>query len=276
MELWYTELQTKNLGLTCKTKATLFTGRSPYQEVAVIDTEEFGRMLVLDGLVQATVRDEYIYHEMIAHVPLFTHPQPQRVLVIGGGDGGTVREVVKHDNVARVELAEIDGMVVDACRRYLPETAAQLDNPRVQVKIGDGLAHVKQARGVYDVIIVDCSEPIGPGEGLFARPFYQDLYAALKDDGLFVEQTESPFYNSALIRRVYRDISAVFPLTRLYTANIPTYPGGLWTFTVGSKKYDPLAVAADKLPDLNCRYYTPALHHGAFVLPKFVQDLLGV
>lgn len=274
MELWYTEFQTKNLGFTCKTKSTLFTGRSPYQEVAVIDTEEFGRMLVLDGLVQTTVRDEYIYHEMIAHVPLFTHPRPARVLVIGGGDGGTVREVVKHQAVSQVEMVEIDGMVVDACRRYLPETAAELDNPRVQVKIGDGLAHVKNARGVYDVIIVDCSEPIGPGEGLFARPFYEDLYAALKDDGLFVEQTESPFYNSELIRRVHRDISGVFPLTRLYLANIPTYPSGLWTFTIGSKKYDPLAVVADRLPNLNCRYYTPALHQAAFVLPKFVQALL--
>ena len=275
MELWYTEFQTKNLGLTCKTNSTLFTGRSPYQEVAVIDTAEFGRMLVLDGQVQATVREEYIYHEMIAHVPLFTHPHPARVLVIGGGDGGTVREVVKHKAVAQVEMVEIDGMVVDACRRYLPETAAELDNPRVHVQIGDGLAHVKNARGKYDMIIVDCSEPIGPGEGLGARPFYEDLYAALNDDGLFVEQTESPFYNSDLIRRVHRDISGVFPLTRLYLANIPTYPSGMWTFTIGSKRYDPLA-AAGKQPDLNCRYYTPDLHRAAFVLPQFVQALLEV
>lgn len=274
MELWYTEYQTKNLGFTCKTRSTLYTGRSPYQEIAVIDTEEFGRMLVLDGVVQTTVRDEYIYHEMITHVPLFTHPRPERVLVIGGGDGGSVREVVKHQAVTQVEMVEIDGLVVETCKKYLPETSAQLNNPRVRLKIADGLEHVKTARGMYDVIIVDCSDPIGPGEVLFTRPFYESLYTALKDDGLFVQQTESPFYNGDLIRQLYKDIADIFPLARLYLANVPTYPGSLWSFTMGSKKYDPLAVDTDKLPDLGFRYYTPALHRAAFVLPAFVQDLL--
>ncbi|MEN6412875.1 MAG: polyamine aminopropyltransferase [Veillonellales bacterium] len=276
MELWFTEFQTKDLGLTARIRKTLFTGQSQFQEVAVVDSCQFGRMLVLDGVFQAAIFDEYIYHEMIAHVPLFTHPHPQKVLVIGGGDGGTVREVVKHSAVEQVQMVEIDGMVVEVSKKFLPEISSALiaDHPKLRLKIGDGIQHMKEAENEYDVIIVDCSDPIGPGEGLFTHDFYRNVYKALKADGLFVQQTESPFYHQPLIKRLYQDIDALFPVTRLYLANIPLYPGGLHCFTMGSKKYDPLQVSPDIKPDLGARYYNQAIHKSCFALPNFVQQLL--
>ncbi|HEY3423293.1 MAG TPA: polyamine aminopropyltransferase [Negativicutes bacterium] len=276
MNLWFTELQTKDLGLKARIKETLFTGKSDFQDIAVVDSATFGRMLVLDGVFQTSIFDEFIYHEMIAHVPLFTHPKPKKILVIGGGDGGSVREVVRHDSVENVEMVEIDGMVVDVSKKFLPEISAALiqNHPKLTLKIGDGISHMKQAKDKYDVIIVDCSDPIGPGEGLFTPEFYDDVYSALKVDGLFVQQTESPFYHQELIQRLHRDIAALFPITRMYLASIPLYPGGLHSFTMGSKKYDPLAVDVTKLPALETRYYNKDLQKSCFALPNFVQQLL--
>ena len=275
MELWLTEKETDNLGLTCRVKETLFSEKSDFQSVEVVDSYEFGRMLILDGVFQTSIFEEYIYHEMIVHVPLFTHPKPREILVIGGGDGGTVREVVRHDVVEQVKMVEIDGMVVEASKRFLPEISAAIlqNHPKLTVEIGDGIARMKEAENHYDVIIVDCSDPIGPGVGLFSREFYQDVHRALKPDGLFVQQTESPFYHQSLISRIYHDIADFFPITRLYLANIPLYPGGVHSFTIGSKQYDPVqAMAPDPLP-FSTRYYNPALHKSCFVLPGFVQEL---
>ena len=156
MELWFTEYQTKHVGLTARIKETLYMGKSEFQDVAVVDSYDFGRMLVLDGVFQTSIFDEFIYHEMIAHVPLFTHPDPKRVLVIGGGDGGTVREVVKHSRVEKVEMVEIDGLVVEVCKQYLPEISETLiqGHPKLELKIGDGIQHMKEAENKYDVIII--------------------------------------------------------------------------------------------------------------------------
>lgn len=277
MELWYTEYQTENLGLTVRIKETLYAGRSKYQEIAVVDSHEFGRMLVLDGVFQTSIVDEYIYHEMIAHVPLFVHPNPQTVLVIGGGDGGTIREVVKHQSVEVAEMVEIDGSVVDVCKKYLPEISVALNenHPKLQLMIGDGIKHMQEVENKYDVIIVDCSDPIGPGEGLFTHEFYKNVHKALKPDGLFVQQTESPFYHQELIKRLYKDISSLFPITRLYLANIPIYPGGLHCFTIGSKQFDPDSVDISQIPEIaGTRYYNRDIQKSCFVLPTFVQNLL--
>lgn len=277
MELWYTEYQTRNLGLTARIKATLFSGQSDYQEVAVVDSHEFGRMLVLDGVFQTSVFDEFIYHEMIAHVPLFAHPDPKTVLVIGGGDGGTIREVVKHQSVEVAEMVEIDGLVVDVSKKYLPEISQALNenHPKLRLKIGDGIKHMQEVENKYDVIIVDCSDPIGPGEGLFTHAFYQNVHRALKPDGLFVQQTESPFYHQELIRRLYQDITSLFPVTRLYLASIPLYPGGLHCFTIGSKQYDPAEVDVTGIPEtLGTRYYNREIQKSCFAAPAFVQELL--
>jgi len=275
MELWFTEFQTKNLGLTARVKETLYMGKSDFQDIAVVDTYEFGRMLVLDGVFQTSIFDEYIYHEMIAHVPLFLHPNPKQILVIGGGDGGSVREVVKHPTVEQVEMVEIDGLVVEVSKKFLPEISAALINnhPKVQLMIGDGIAHMAQADNQYDVIIVDCSDPIGPGEGLFTYAFYKDVYKALKPDGLFVQQTESPFYHQSLLKRLRKDIESLFPITQTYLAHIPLYPGGTHSFTIGSKQYDPLA-GESRTPGFSTRYYNQGIQKSCFVLPNFIQDLL--
>lgn len=276
MELWFTENQTGNVGITCKTTRTLHTEKTQFQEMAVIDTVQFGRMLVLDGTVQTTVKDEFVYHEMITHVAMNTHPNPQNVLVVGGGDGGTVREVLKHPSVKSVHLCEIDGRVVEVCKQYLPETSHKLDDPRVTVMIADGVKHVRESKNKYDVILVDSPDPVGPAEGLFAYGFYQGIYDALTEEGIFVAQTESPFYHGDLIARVYADVSRVFPISRLYLAAIPTYPSGLWSFTLGSKKHDPLAVDKSRIRAEGCRYYCPELHTACFGLPAFVRELVTV
>ncbi|MDR1701980.1 MAG: polyamine aminopropyltransferase [Sporomusaceae bacterium] len=279
MELWCTELQTPNLTMSARIKETLYTGRSEFQEIVVVDTDQFGKMLVLDGVFQTSTAEEFVYHEMIAHVPLFTHPDPKRVLVIGGGDGGTVREVLKHKSVTEVKMVEIDGLVVEACKKYLPEHSVILrdaaNQPRFELLIGDGIKYMQKSYSYYDIIIVDCSDPIGPGEGLFNHAFYQDVLKALKPDGIFVQQTESPFYHQELIQRVYKDVSSLFPVTRLYLANIPLYPGGLHSFTMGSRQYDPQNTPPERInADFSCRYYNREIHHSAFALPNFARDLL--
>ena len=275
MDLWMTEWQTQHLGMSARIKETLFSGRSSFQEIAVVESEPFGRMLVLDGVFQTSLFDEFIYHEMMAHVSLSTHPRPERILIIGGGDGGTAREVLRHPSVKKVEMIEIDGMVVDVCKKFLPEISAALiaGSPRLEVKIGDGIQHMSQAENEYDVIIVDCSDPIGPGEGLFTKAFYRDVYRALKADGLFVQQTESPFYHQDLIQRLWLDVEELFPVARMYLAHIPLYPGGMHSFTMGSKKADPLETALRPLP-FHTRYFNESIYHSCFALPNFVQELL--
>lgn len=275
MELWYTEKQTPNVGITCKISETLHDEQSEFQHISVINTEQFGRMLVLDGMVMTTIKDEFVYHEMISHVALNTHPNPENVLVIGGGDGGAIREVIKHPKVKKATLAEIDGRVIEVSKQYLPEIAVALEgNPKVEVLVDDGIAHIKNKKNTYDLILVDSTEPIGPAEGLFALEFYRQIYDALKEDGIMVAQTESPFFNSDLISRVYKDISSVFPLTKLYLASIPTYPSGLWSFTMGSKRWDPEQTDESLIPDLDTKYYCADIHKSVFKLPKFVQALL--
>ncbi len=272
--LWFTEYQTKDLALSCRVTRTLHSEQTPFQNLAVFETEQFGRMLVLDNVIQTTIMDEFVYHEMITHVALNTHAAPKKVLVIGGGDGGSVREILKHPSIEKVVHCEIDGAVIEASRKYLPEISCALNDPRVEIIVNDGIKHVKNNNSTYDIIIVDSPDPVGPAEGLFCASFYRDVYAALKEDGIFVEQTESPFFNRDLISRLHQDISGTFPLTRLFLANVPTYPGGLWSFTMGSKKYDPLDVDVADLPKMNTRYYSPAIHRTCFVLPPFVKELL--
>lgn len=272
--LWFSEDQTKDLRISCRVRQTLHEEQTPFQHLAVVDTAQFGRMLLLDNVIQTTVVDEFVYHEMITHVALNTHAAPKKVLVIGGGDGGAVREIVKHQSIEKVVHCEIDGAVIEASRKYLPEISCALDHPKVEIVVDDGIKHVREHKNTYDVIMVDSTDPVGPAEGLFSASFYQDISDALTEDGIFVAQTESPFFNRDLIPRIFKDISGIFPVTRLFLANIPTYPGGLWTFTMGSKKYDPLNVETARIPRLDTRYYSPEMHRSCFVLPPFVRELV--
>ncbi|GAC41528.1 polyamine aminopropyltransferase [Paenibacillus popilliae] len=273
MELWFTEKQTESFGITAKIRETYVNEQTPFQHLAMLDTEEFGRMLVLDGMVMTTVKDEFVYHEMVAHPALVTHPNPRKVLVVGGGDGGVMREIMKHPSVEKAVLVDIDGQVIEYSKKYLPEIASELDNPRVEVQVNDGYMHILNNKDEYDVIMVDSTEPVGPAAPLFERGFYQGIYDALKDDGLFVAQTDNPWFKADLIQKVNRDVKGIFPIVRVYAANIPTYPSGLWTFTMGSKKHDPLKVKEASIPEMETKYYSPRLHYAAFVLPKFVEDL---
>lgn len=272
--LWFTEQQTKDMRISVRVKQILHREETPFQSLAVLDTDQFGRMLVLDNIIQTNIADEFVYHEMITHVALNTHAAPKKVLVIGGGDGGAVREIIKHQSVEKAVHCEIDGAVIEASRRFLPEISCALDDPRVEIIVDDGIKHVKENRDTYDVIMVDSTDPIGPAVGLFSAAFYRDIFASLKDDGIFVAQTESPFFNRDFIPGLYQDIAGIFPVTRLYLAVVPTYPGGLWTFTMGSKKHDPLKVDISKIPPLDTKYYSPAVHQACFVLPPFVKELL--
>lgn len=274
MELWYTEKQTERFGITAKIKETLHTEQTDFQKLDMIDTEEFGKMLVLDGMVMTTEVDEFVYHEMVAHVPLFTHPNPKNVLVVGGGDGGVIREVLKHPSVEKATLVEIDGKVIEYSKKYLPTIAGALDDARVDVQVDDGFMHIAKAENEYDVIMVDSTEPVGPAAKLFEKGFYEGISKALKEDGIFVAQTDNPWFHKELISNVFSDVKEIFPITKLYTANIPTYPSGLWTFTIGSKKHDPLQVEETRFHDIETKYYTKELHQACFALPKFVADLV--
>ncbi|ADU96264.1 polyamine aminopropyltransferase [Thermovibrio ammonificans] len=265
-------------GLTFKVKSAKRV-KTPYQELLLLDTYDWGKMLVLDGAVQTTERDEFIYHEMIVHPALFTfNRRVSRALVIGGGDGGTVRELLKH-NVEKVELVEIDRDVVETALNELPTISSALKDERVTVHFADGREFVKGKEGVYDLIIVDCSDPIGPSAVLYQEEFYRDCFKALVPDGIFVTQSESPFAQRKIHRQVVKELEKVFQIVRPYLAFIPTYPSGMWSFTIGSKTLDPLGVHPVTLQRLyeefkkrngQPKYYNPEVHYGAFAIPNFV------
>lgn len=277
MDMWLKEMQLEDQGvaMSYKIKETLVRKQTQYQDLAIVDSEVFGRMLILDGIVQTTIKDEFVYHEMISHIPLFTHPNPKKVLVVGGGDGGAIREILKHPSVEKAVLCEIDKDVVDECKKFLPEISHALDDPRCEVFIGDGIKYVKEHKNEFDVIIVDSTDPFSIAEGLFGGNFYKDIYEALTEDGIFIAQTETPFFLPETVKKVFDDAKAIFPVTKLFMAAIPTYPGGYWSFTVGSKKYDPSQVDITKIPEMDTKYYTPEIHKACFVLPKYVKNVIG-
>ncbi|QQE78879.1 polyamine aminopropyltransferase [Alicyclobacillus sp. SO9] len=271
-ELWFTEQQNSNLKLGLRINKTLHSEQTEFQSLDVYETAEYGKLLVLDGCVMTTDRDEFVYHEMISHVALHTHANPKNVLVIGGGDGGAIREILKHESVERAVLAEIDGRVVAASKEYFPGIASGLSDPRVDVQVTDGIQYVNDHAGEFDVILVDSTDPVGPAVGLFAKDFYHAVHRALKPDGIMVAQTESPFMNANLIQKTSRDIGEVFKNSYLYLAYIPTYPTGMWSFTMGSKQYDPHQASACRVA--GTKYYSTEVHQAAFALPPFVQELI--
>ncbi len=271
--IWFSELQEPGLAISCEIKEVLYNKKSAFQDIKVVDTKTFGRMLLLDNVIQTTIKDEFVYHEMITMVALNTHPNPENVLVIGGGDGGSIREIVKHPGVKKVTLVEIDECVVEVSKKYLPEISCGLNDSKAEVLIDDGIKHVQNSGSEYDVIIIDSTDPVGPAEGLFGENFYKSVYKALKSDGIFVAQTESPFFNQDILKKVLKSINNIYENCCLYLANVPTYPGGLWSFTMGSKKYIPENVDLDNIPDLNSKYYSKEVHKSCFILPPFVKEL---
>ncbi len=253
----------------------LYEERTPYQHLEIYDSPLFGRMLVLDGAVQTTEGDEFAYHEMLAHPPLCTHPAPRRILIIGGGDGGLLEEVLKHP-VERVTMVEIDEAVVRAGRQYLGTICGRaFEDPRATLVIGDGIAYVRETTDRFDVVLVDSTDPQGAATGLFAQEFYAQVARHLTPDGLMAVQSGSAVYQQDLIRTVRRHLRPAFPLVRTYLASVAAYPGGLWSFTMGSLGRDPLQVGPDaiapRIGEFRLRYYTPSGHHGAFDLPPHIR-----
>ena len=279
MELWYTENHTDNVKFSIKVDKHLRSAESEYQRIDIFESKEFGRILTLDGYLMVTEKDEYIYHEMITHIPMAVNPDINNVLFIGEGDGLTVIELDRYNHIKNIDMVEIDEMVVEICREYLPQTACRLTDPRVHIFYQDGLRFVRSKENEYDLIIVDSTDPFGVGEGLFTKEFYGNCFKALKDDGILVNQHESTFYTSYAnsMKRAHSRIKSTFPIALVYQAHIPTYPSGHWLFGFASKKYDPRTdLKADWWNSLGIKtkYYNTILHTGCFAIPNNVRDQL--
>ncbi len=279
MNLVFTEKHTENVGLSIGVKRQLYSGQSEFQLIEVFESEDFGRFLTLDGFMMLTEKDEFIYHEMIVHVPMATHLNPRKILIIGGGDGGAVRELCRYESVEHIDLVEIDEQVVSVCKAYLPTVASALDDPRVTIHYEDGLRYIRRFSDYYDLIIVDSTDPFGPGEGLFTKEFYGNCNKALKEDGILSNQHESPFYpaDASAVRQMHKRVVTSFPLCRIYQAHIPTYPSGHWLFGFSSKKYHPVKdLDSKKWEELGfkTRYYNTKLHQASFALPTYVEELI--
>lgn len=278
MDLWFTEYYTENARFSIRVDKPLISLESEFQRIDVFDSCEFGRVLVLDGCLMLTEKDEFIYHEMMTHVPMAVNPEIRNVLVIGAGDGGVVRELAKYDSIEGIDMVEIDRLVVDVCREYLPQTSCKLDDSRLSIYYEDGLKFVRRKQNEYDLIIVDSTDPFGPGEDLFTKEFYGNCYKALNNTGIMVNQHESPYYpkDALATKRAHKQIKSVFPVAMVYQAHIPTYPSGHWLFGFASKGLDPIADlnASWNSLGLKTRYYNTDLHKGCFALPNYVKELL--
>lgn len=279
MDLWFSEKHTKDVKFSIRTDAQLYTAISPFQRIDIFQSIEFGRFLTLDGYMMLTEKDEFIYHEMIVHPAMAVNPGIENVLVIGAGDGGVARELTRYKTIKTIDIVEIDEMVVAACRKFLPQTACGFNDKRINLMFQDGLKYIRSCEDQYDLIIVDSTDPFGPGEGLFTKEFYGNCYKALRDDGIMINQHESPFYeNDALaMQRAHKRIVKCFPVSRVYQVHIPTYPSGHWLFGFASKKYHPVEdidEAAWNSLKIKTGYYNTKLHIGAFALPNYVWDML--
>lgn len=276
--VWADEIYQGVVRTGFRLKRRLFKGKSPFQTVEVVETAGHGRLLLIDGMTMVSERDEFVYHEMIAHPALFLHPKPKRVLVIGGGDGGTVREVLRHASVEACVLVEIDGLVVSVSRKYIPQTAGALSDKRARVLIEDGVKFVAETSEKFDVVIVDSTEPFGPAKELFGPVFYKNVKRILTKDGIVASQAGSPFYEITTIKNLFKIAKPIFPVVEVCLFGNLTYPGGLWAFTFASKGLHPVrdfAPARVKASKLNLRWYNADIHVGSFALPNFLKKAIG-
>jgi len=280
--LSFDEFYNERTGLTVGVERLLFSEQSEYQLVEVYETDTWGNLMTIDGMVMLSEKDEFVYHEMLSHVGMFAHPNPERVLIIGGGDGGTAREVLRHQSVKKVDMVEIDETVVRASKEFLQDVG-DWDNPKLNVLFEDGIKYVQDIQEPYDVIIIDGSDPVGPAEGLFKKDFMQACYNGLAENGILTAQTESPWvqdYHSSM-NRVFTALNAIYDVSKMYLAYIPLYPAGMWSFAYASKGLEPseddvierVKSGMDRFgPQL--RYYNEEVHKGCFALPNFVRDII--
>jgi spermidine synthase len=282
--VWFTD-RNENIALSIRHKGDrIFYEKSPYQSVEIFDTFEYGKMLTVDKMVMCSEKDEKAYHEMIIHVPMLVQPDIRNVLVIGGGDGGSVREILKHEHVESVTMVEIDEAVVRASREYLPTLSAGLDDPKLELIIGDGIDFVRQAPAeTYDLIVVDSSDPVGPSEGLFSQAFYQDVYRCLRPGGVMTAQSESPRFNQRAFVELNHCLKDIFGVASVhcYLAFIPTYPTGMWGFSFCAKgDRQPVQDldrdrAAQFAQAHHLQYYNAGIHQAAFCLPTAIDQMLN-
>ena len=278
----YFETLYKGYGQYYDIDKVLFEQKTDLWHLIIFENQQFGRVMALDGIIQTTERDEFIYHEMLTHVPLIAHGNAKRVLIIGGGDGGMLREVLKHRNVEQVTMVEIDNAVVEMCKTYLPNhSAGAYEDPRVNLVIGDGAEYVNQTEDKFDVIISDCTDPIGPGEVLFESAFYRGCQRCLTDNGIFVAQNGVCFMQIDEVKVTTQRLGSAIADVTFYSAAVPTYVGGIMTFAWGANS--PAAREVDvatlqarfEQAAIITRYYTPAIHHAAFALPRYVEQAVS-
>ncbi len=279
MDMWFSDEHTSDVKLSFRINKQLFSAESELQKIDVLESTEFGKILVVDGDLALTERDGFIYHEMMTHVPMAVHPDARHVLVIGGGDGGIVRELVKYEDIETIDVVEADPLLIEVCRKYLPEIASSLNDPRVKIYHEDGLRFIRTCYDAYDLIMIDSPNPFGHGEGLFTKEFYGNCYNALKSDGIMINQNESPFYKEEAFQcqRMHKRIVETFPICKVYQAHLPAYPSGHWLFGFASKTYHPiddLDGVKWTLKGIRTHYYAPRLHAGVFALPVYVEELL--
>ncbi|MGI6009986.1 MAG: polyamine aminopropyltransferase [Ruminococcus sp.] len=279
MEMWFSEIHTQNIKLTIRTDKQLFSGESEYQRIDVFDSPELGKFVTLNGDIIFSDADEFVYDEMVTHVPMAVHPDVKKVLIIGGGDGGVAKELSYYPEIEEIEVVEQDEMFMEVCQKFFPDMAQGLKDPRVKIYHEDGLRFLRRRINEYDLIINDSTNPFGYTEGLFTKEFYGSCYKALKEDGIMVYQHGSPFYDEdeAACRSMHRKVFRSFPISRVYQAHITTCPAGYWLFGFASKKYHPIKDfdgARWRKRNIKTWYYTANLHIGAFMLPKYVEDLL--
>lgn len=272
---YFTEQQTPYVRLSIRVRELLHAEQTQYQSLKVWQTTDQGRMLTLDEVIQLAEADDFTYHEMMAHVPLTMHPAPRRCLVIGGGDGGVVTEVMRHSQVERCTLVDIDEAVVRAGKTWFPRVSAGYQDPRAEIVVGDGILHVREHIDTYDAIMCDSTDPIGPAVGLFAADFYRSVYNSMKAPGVFNQQVGSPFYAADFIRRTVAAARSVFDSVHLYVGVVPTYPGGYWCYLLGTKGEIDLRPDVARAAAVQGKYYSAGVHQGAFQLPPFVAALLG-
>ena len=279
MEMWFHDEHTDNVKLAIRVDYQVFSAQSEIQRIDVLESKEFGKILVVDGDLMLTEKDEFIYHEIISHVTMAVQPQVERILVIGGGDGGVVRELAKYDTVEQIDVVEADPLLVEVCRKYFPQMACSLNDPRVHIYHEDGLRFIRSKSDAYDLIIIDSPNPFGAGEGLFTKEFYGNCFNALHEEGIMINQHESPFYKEEAFQcqRMHKRIVESFPISRIYQAHIPSYPSGHWLFGFASKRYHPIHDMDGiqwKLRGIQTKYYLPRLHEGVFALPAYVEELV--
>ncbi len=277
LDVWFTEKHEDKQGISLKVKGILYSGQSEFQKIDVIDTEAYGKTLLLDGLVMTTEKDEFFYHEMISHIPLLAHPNPEKVLIIGGGDGGTVREVLRHPSVKEIVLCEIDGAVIDVSKQYLPSIACCLDDPKVKIHLEDAVKYIKDKKNCFDVVLIDSTDPLGPGVGLFTEEFYTNARDSLMENGVMAAQTESPIACQKEFKLINSLLNKVFSVVKPYFAPVPTYPGSYWSWTFCSGGGQP-GICDDNLAaklEKSTKYFNREIYSAVFAVPNYVKQLMA-